>query len=149
MEQTTKTRAYHWQNRLSDMDRQMIAVLYLEGFAVYNIARNFNVSPSSVEWHLTQMDVYQKNRKPTKWNTRLIAYKRVTYKKLALPESNVKKLPAHIQAIYDNMEKEDDSAINRPYHIKSAKHKPEYLVTTPQEILKMKPLSEPRILFEL
>lgn len=65
-----KPRQYSWENRVSKEDREMMKVLYVAGFAVFNIAKRFSIEPGSVQYHLMQMNVYEKGRQPTKRNIR-------------------------------------------------------------------------------
>lgn len=72
--QEETTRKYKYHNRLSETDRYVIAFLYIDGFAIYNIANQFRVTPTSIQWHLVQMGVYVKNKRPTQWNKRILEH---------------------------------------------------------------------------
>lgn len=109
--------SYRWENKLSISDKQMIAILFLEGFAVYNIARAFNVSTSPVEWHLKEMGVYTMQRKPLRWNEKIVVNRPAAVQVLKFAKVATKStLPAHIEAIYKRMEREDDEMIRRTKH---------------------------------
>lgn len=117
MEIITRTIKYSWTkrvngiaiggNKLSLDDKAKILSLYLQGYAVYNIANAFNVTPTTIQYQLEVMGVYVKNSKPSIRN-QLISINRPTYSQKTLIQPHKQQtVPLHILTINQKFIKED------------------------------------------
>lgn len=144
MEIITRTIKYTWQNRLSIDDKVTIASLYLQGYAIFNIAESFTVTPSTIQYHLQVMGVYSKNKRPTLWNRIIIRDTKQYYKHQLLGATKPKQLSPQIltiqqqaikeafkDAAYENTKPSTYLAIIKKQQEIRKTFKPNYLVPLP------------------
>lgn len=90
---------HRWENHISFEDRKHIIDLYLQGYAVWNLAKTFHSACSTIEYHLKEAHVYIPGRKPIMRNKPIQHIQVTQTRYLALP--NPKPVPLSIIRMWE------------------------------------------------
>ncbi len=96
-----------WENRLSFETRHKFIDYYNEGYAIYKIAKTFQVTAGTVEYHLRVAKVYIPGRQPTKRNVEIQSNQQILLPSRTLAPILISLLPKPKTKIQILLELED------------------------------------------
>lgn len=97
-----------WQAHLSFENRLKFIDYYKEGYAVYKIAKTFQVTAGTVEYHLRVAQVYIPGKKPTKRGIEIQGHFQILQASHGLSKIVIASLPKPKTKIQLMLEEEDE-----------------------------------------